>query len=135
MSFSDIVEKFYDPFSCIKKDGNFSIEGIFRPLYGQPETSGDCGDFPFNIYDVIWYQEGENRQKDWIMFCQLSSGMYAYYSAWCDNSGFECQGGMCLYVSASRKILIEMAMTDDERIAYREVLEIGCQMGSLHLGS
>ena len=101
------------PFSVIEP-----LDSIFTKLIGEKETFEDAGDFPNNISKYIWGEEGENDFVDWILLCKLSNGKYAYYTAWCDYTGFDCQGGMKLYISSKLKTLVKMAMDDKNRTKY-----------------
>jgi hypothetical protein len=101
------------PFSVIEP-----LDSIFTKLIGEKETFEDAGDFPNNISNYIWGEEGENDFVDWILLCKLSNGKYAYYTAWCDYTGFDCQGGMKLYISSKLKTLVKMAMDDKNRSKY-----------------
>ena len=113
----------YDyPFSTIKDDSGyldkFSTSSIYTNLIGQPDNSSHIGNFPDNIKTYIWGREGENDEESWLLLCQLDNDYYAYLEAWCDYTGFECQGGMKLYCSKEFHILVEMAMDDTARESY-----------------
>ena len=113
----------YDyPFSTIKDDSgyldNFSTSSIYTNLIGQPDNSSHIGNFPDNIKTYIWGREGENDEESWLLLCQLDNGYYAYLEAWCDYTGFDCQGGMKLYCSKELHIHVEMAMDDTSRESY-----------------
>ena len=113
------------PFSVIQEfDLSFYISNIFTPIIGEKETFVDAGDFPNNISNYIWGEEGENDFVDWILLCKLSNGKYAYYTAWCDYTGFDCQGGMKLYISSKLKTLVKMAMDDKNRMKYLDFIKI-----------
>ena len=101
------------PFSAIEP-----LDSIFIPIIGEKESVLDAGDFPNNISKYIWGEEGENDFVDWILLCKLNNGKYAYYTAWCDYTGFDCQGGMKLYISSKLKTLVKMAMDDKNRTKY-----------------
>ena len=105
------------PFSFIN-NGDYILENIFKSIPNQPEMLKDVGEFPNNISEFIWGQLGENDEKDWLLLCKLNNDMYAYYKASCDYTGFDCQGGMDLYVSSKLDILINYAMGDYEYVSY-----------------
>jgi hypothetical protein len=119
-AFSKFWEKFMYPFSHINNewDEKYNVSNIFRPLIGKKETAADCGNFPANIRYFHWYKEGKNDWKPWLLLCQLEDGKYAYFTANCDYTGFDCQGGMDLYISESKDILIQMAMNETHRKEY-----------------
>jgi len=101
----------------------FCVNDIFTPIIGQKETFEDAGDFPNNISKYIWGEEGENDFVDWILLCKLSNGKYAYYTAWCDYTGFDCRGGMKLYISSKIQTLVKMAMDDKNRSKYLDFIK------------
>ena len=101
----------------------YSSSSIFTPIIGEKETISDIGDFPNNISKYIWGQEGENDFIDWILLCKLTNGKYAFYTAWCDYTGFDCRGGMKLYISSKINVLIKMAMDDRQRSTYRDFIK------------
>ena len=106
------------PFSVLEP-----LDSIFTPIIGQKETFKDAGDFPNNISKYIWGEEGENDFVDWILLCKLSNGKYAYYTAWCDYTGFDCRGGMKLYISTKIQTLVKMAMDDKNRTKYLDFIK------------
>jgi hypothetical protein len=75
----------------------------------------DPGNFPDNIEKYYWVHNGENDEEPWELLCKLNNGIYAYYSAWCDYTGFDCQGTMKLIVSRNLKRLFYEGLTDNER--------------------
>ncbi len=104
-------------------DNLYFGSSIFTPIIGEKETINDIGDFPNNISKYIWGQEGENDFIDWILLCKLTNGKYAFYTAWCDNTGFDCRGGIKLYISSKINVLIKMAMDDRQRSTYRDFIK------------
>ena len=107
------------PFNNLNKEYlSYGTIDIFTPIIGEKETINDIGDFPNNISKYIWGEEGEKDFIDWILLCKLSNGKYAYYTAWCDYTGFDCRGGMKLYISSKLKTLVKMAMDDKQRTKY-----------------
>ena len=90
--------------------------------------SADSGDFPDNISSTFWFKEGEREEEHWVLLCRLDNGNYALYDAWCDYTGFDCRGGMSLYVNSDYSVLINYAMGDrhyDEYISQTEQLLCG----------
>ncbi len=76
------------------------------------EERAEAGDFPKNIENHFWARCGENDEKPWISCGQLTNGAYFFYTGSCDYTGFDCQGGMCLWVSKSWKNIVDHAMTE-----------------------
>jgi len=111
--FSEINNNYYD----------YGINLIFTKLIGQNETFKDAENFPNNIKTYIWGQKGENDAEDWILLCKLTNGKYAYFIAWCDYTGFDCSGGMKLYISSKLDMLVNMAMDDKYRSKYLTFIE------------
>jgi hypothetical protein len=101
---------------------DYSIPHIFRPLIGQTTTWRDAGKFPDSIKYFIWCEEGVNDEKPWLLLCQLKNQKYAYYTASCDYTGFDCCGGMSLYIANSVDTLVQMAMGDSDRTKYQRFL-------------
>ena len=118
--FQSVLNMFSNPFHFIDNTEQYSVTNIFRPLFGQKTTY--TGSFPNDIKNFIWCQEGVNDDKPWLLLCQLESGLYAYFQASCDYTGFDCQGGMSLYVDESVDTLVEMAMDTDDRELYVKFL-------------
>lgn len=97
----------------------YPIEEILCPLATE-EASLSVGSFPQNVTEWIWVHEGVQDEEPWHSLARLDSGLYIYYKAWCDYTGFDCQGGMKLYVSKNRPSLIQFAM---DETAYRLYLK------------
>jgi hypothetical protein len=114
------IKKWYKyPFSVINNDNNdYKLENIFTSIPGQKQKLKDLGDFPNNIEEFIWGQKGKNDEEDWFLLCKLDNNNYVYFHAWCDYTGFECQGGMKVYVSKKLNNLINYAMSNQEYDLY-----------------
>jgi hypothetical protein len=100
------------PFSFIinqEYDIQYFCKGILS------EDKEDPGDFPNNIIEYYWIHEGENDEEPWICLCKLDNGVYAFYSASCDYTGFDCQGGMELVISKNLDKLFNEGMTENDR--------------------
>jgi hypothetical protein len=112
------------PFSYIL--GN-NVEDEYNELYSTSdfakgilgEEKCECGNFPNNIVEFYWIHEGENDEEPWECLCKLDNGNYAFYSASCDYTGFDCQGGMNLIVSKDRERLFNEGMTSSQRARCR----------------
>ncbi len=90
----------------------------------------DVGNFPENITEYYWIHEGTNDEDAWQLFCQIatpSGPAYAYYTASCDYTGFDCQGGMTMVVSKSAEALFEKGLTDRGRTLFLEEKQSGQQ--------
>lgn len=82
------------------------------------EEKCDAGNFPKNIVEFYWLHEGHNDEEPWYCLCKLDNGNYAYYTAWCDYTGFDCQGGMELIVSKDLNRLFNQGLGKKERELY-----------------
>lgn len=108
------------PFSfiCGSNDANgwcnvYKINDFAEGLVGEEKC--DAGKFPDNIAEYYWVFEGHNDEEAWKLLCKLDNGNYALYLAWCDYTGFDCQGGMKLIVSKSLDKLFYDGMTEQQR--------------------
>lgn len=106
------------PLSFISRDGE--NDSYHDPYYVKDFCKGlleeepfEIGDFPNNIVEYYWIHEGKNDEEAWQLFCKIklpaevngNNEAYAYYTASCDYTGFDCQGGMQMSVSMSAKNL------------------------------
>jgi hypothetical protein len=79
------------------------------------EEKCECGKFPDNIVEFYWIHEGENDEEPWKLLCKLDNGNYAFYLAWCDYTGFDCQGAMKLIISKDLRKLFYEGLTEAQR--------------------
>jgi hypothetical protein len=98
----------------------FEFIDIYDPtifIRGIPTESTVCDadDFPNNIAEYYWIREGENDGDAWELLCKLDNNCYVFYSANCDYTGFDCQGGMRAYISKDKNTLFYMGMSEEER--------------------
>lgn len=77
-------------------------------------------EFPDKIAEYYWIHPGVNDEESWLAFGRLESGAYFFYKAWCDYTGFDCQGGMDLYAADDWQGLLHRAMSSADYNAYRE---------------
>jgi hypothetical protein len=107
------------PFSYIagSKDegwcGDYDTADFTEGLLGEEKC--DAGKFPDNIVEFYWLHEGHNDEDAWQLLCKLDNGNFAFYCAWCDYTGFDCQGGMKLIVSKDLKRLFYDGLTQIQR--------------------
>lgn len=90
-------------------DTNNFTEGVLS------EEKCDAGNFPNNIVEFYWIHEGHNDEDAWELLCKLDNGNFAFYSAWCDYTGFDCRGGMKLIVSKDLRRLFYEGMSQRNR--------------------
>ena len=94
---------------CADYDTDDFSEGLLG------EEKCDAGKFPDNIVEFYWLHEGHNDEDAWQLLCKLDNGNFAFYCAWCDYTGFDCQGGMKLIVSKDLKRLFYDGLTQIQR--------------------
>ncbi len=111
------IESLEYPFSFIL-EGEYKVKNFIVPMPG--ELLEDAGDFPHNISQYLWVYPGMNDEEPWLALVKLDNGNYAFFRGECDNTGFNCQGSMELYVSKSLTTLVEMAMTNEDYRKYKE---------------
>ena len=86
------------PFSVMKEDYTaYPVADMWKGFVD--EEPADPGNFPDNIAEVYWIQEGYNDGDDWKCLCKLTNAYYVYYTASCDYTGFDCQGDMRLQIT------------------------------------
>ena len=75
----------------------------------------DPGNFPHNIVEYYWVHEGMNDEEPWYCLAKLDNGAFIFYTASCDYTGFDCQGGMGLTIASSLEKLVAYEMTEQQR--------------------
>ena len=114
------------PFSCIGEEDtwSYSKKDIRRPILLETEEElADSGNFPNNISYLYWVREGENDGDEWIALGDLENGAFFFYTGSCDYTGFDCQGGMNLWVSKKFENIIDHAMSEAEYQLYLQQTE------------
>lgn len=102
--------------SLLDPYGGYDMEPT--PIPGQPEES--IGAFPKNIAEYYWCFGGTNDDAPWRCFCRLDTGVFVFYIASCDYTGFDCQGDMKVWASRDPSVLIQYAMSDEDYMLYRQ---------------
>jgi hypothetical protein len=112
------------PYSFIGPEDDYTLDDIRREILVESEKA-DTGDFPRSIREHFWIREGEKEGDSWISCGELENGAYFFYTASCDYTGFDCQGGMNLWVSSSWQNIIDHAMAEGQYYLYVEQTEEG----------
>lgn len=89
------------------------------------EGGGPISDKTFSRSDVfsIWgLSEGENDERDWIVWGQLRDGRWFKARGGCDYTGWDCQAGNSGSTAGSANDLVRFGMTNDERSRFGIVL-------------
>jgi hypothetical protein len=93
---------------------HYSLDEIRRPILVEAEgVQADAGDFPKNIQEHFWVRVGENDGDSWLSVGLLTNGNYFFYEGGCDYTGFDCSGGMSLWVSKSWENIVDHAFTEE----------------------
>jgi hypothetical protein len=106
------LEAFQEPFNHLDTNKEM-YRPLFTEIFKHQEIDLRKISIPKGIVRVYWYQEGQNDEEEWIFIAKIKYGnkfKYIYYEAWCDYTGFDCQGGMYFQVSNSLKTLIKYAV-------------------------
>jgi hypothetical protein len=97
-------------------DNDYRLESILHPL--PAVAAAPLGDFPNNIQDYFWINDGKNDEHPWYLLARLSNGTYVFLEASCGFSGFECQGQIHLYAADSIQALYDHAMGEGARYRF-----------------
>lgn len=77
-----------------------------------------CSVAPFDQEDVesiISLAWGENGLESWIGVFKLKDGRFAFLSAWCDNTGWDCRSGGSAWVADDLETLIQFGLGAADR--------------------
>jgi hypothetical protein len=116
IAFSPILEPTLSvleyPFSFIT-NGDYKVTNFCRGVPGDEPC--DPGNFPNNIAEFYWIHEGAHDEEPWTCLCRLDSGLYVFYLAHCDYTGFDCQGEMVMFVARAKELLFYQGLTSAQR--------------------
>lgn len=93
-------------------DQAFQISGVYRVL------GSGVSDANFNREDVekiLAIEDGQNDGDPWIGLFKLRDGRYAFLSAGCDYTGWDCQAGGRAIVSNDLEAIIRFGLGDEDR--------------------
>jgi hypothetical protein len=94
-------------------DANYDINDFCEGILGENPCNPE--NFPKNITKFYWIHEGTNDDEAWMCMCKLSNECYVFYTASCDYTGFDCQGGMNMIISKNLYSLFYEGMTEQQR--------------------
>jgi hypothetical protein len=97
-------------------DNDYRLESILHPL--PAVAAAPLGDFPKNIQDYFWINDGKNDEHPWYLLARLSNGTFVFLEASCTFSGFDCQGQIHLYAADSLQALYDHAMGEGARYRF-----------------
>jgi hypothetical protein len=121
-----------------KQRGEHDIEAFNYPFQstGEGERRGiphlvspPTGNFPGNIKRWIWSSAGQPDGDSWVCLVELKQEKgyegqrYLYYTAWCDYTGFDCQGGGHTIVAERLEDLVEYALENADYLRYMKETE------------
>jgi hypothetical protein len=104
-------------------DNDYRLKTIVRPIVGVAEM--DAGDFPNNISEYFWINDGKNDEYPWYVLGRLATGAYFYFVASCTFSGFDCSGGMALYLATDLQTLYDNGMEAAARLRFAACFDKG----------
>lgn len=95
--------------------------------YNDPNVSAaidkaHVSDAPFqraDVAEVIAAVDGENDGPNWIGVFRLNDGRFAFLSAGCDYTGWDCQSGGHAIVDDDLDHLIQFGLGEDDRVRLR----------------
>lgn len=126
MNIDKFKKAFEYPFSFIDtiyddnyKDIRYNIENISCTMFDETMKPEPINlkhiNFPDDIENVYYFEEGENDFKPWNFIGNMkckNECYYVHYNAECDYTGFDCQGMMRLYISKYLDRIIKFAVDD-----------------------
>jgi hypothetical protein len=68
-----------------------------------------------DVAEVLATEDGENDSDNWVGVFLLKDGRYAYLTAGCDYTGWDCQASGNSETRATLAEIIRECMTDDDR--------------------
>lgn len=84
---------------------------------------GTCGSYDcgrelvdeLGVVEVVASSDGEADESKWLAILRLSDGRYAFLSAGCDYTGWDCSADGSLDYADSLPELCRMNMNDEQR--------------------
>ena len=104
-------------------DNDYRLKTIQRSIIGMEDV--DVGDFPKNIQEYYWVNDGKKDEYPWYVLGGLGNGVYFYYAASCSFSGFDCSGGMSLYAAKDLQTLYDHGMDGAARLRFASCFDKG----------
>jgi len=110
------------PFSFCQQQFGYTNKKINVRLPGQSYL--DVGEFPTgfpnNIQEYLWISQGNPGTDSWLCLGQLTSGIFFYYTATCNDTPrtFIDGGSMTLCVTTDYSKIIHYAMNQEEYDQY-----------------
>ena len=109
-------------------DNDYRLKKILRPIPGVAALDAgdlDAKDFPKNIQEYYWINDGKNDEYPWYALGRLATGAYFYFTASCNFSGFDCEGQMALYLAPDLQTLYDNGMSAAARLRFASCFDKG----------
>lgn len=68
-----------------------------------------------DVAEVLASVDGENDERDWCAIFRLKDGRYAFLTAGCDYTGWDCQAGGQAWVANDIASLIQFGVPQEAR--------------------
>lgn len=85
---------------------------------GEVPPGADVGGKHFgrnDIAELVWIEEGENDERNWLVGGELQDGRWFFITAGCDYTGWDCRSWGKAYVAVSREAIERFGMSDEDR--------------------
>lgn len=87
----------------------YDYEPHATPIVGQVEITLNH-QWWLEIEHYYWIFGGAHDDESWRFLARLKNGIYVFYTASCDYTGFDCQGDMKVWASHDPAVLLLYAM-------------------------
>lgn len=101
--------------------GDEDAEG-YRPNLGSPSVSpilgweGDASGFTReDVAEILAIDDGCNDEESWVGLFRLKDGRYAFLSASCDFTGWDCQAGGHAFVGGDLESMVRYGLGAEDR--------------------
>ena len=90
----------------------------FNTASVSPVLNSGCDTAPFtreDVAEILAIADGENDGPNWIGLFKLKDGRYAYLTAGCDYTGWDCQSGGNAWVDTDLARMLELGIDNELR--------------------
>lgn len=96
------------------------------PLKPQPQPPAYTGSIESfkreDVETIIGMVDGENDEKDWVVYGRLKDGRYFVARGGCDYTGWDCRASNSADVAATQSDIIRFGLTEDERTRFGVII-------------
>ena len=86
------------------------------PQPAPPSYTGSLATFSReDVEEIFQMEDGENDERDWIIYGRLKDGRFFSARGGCDYTGWDCRAGNGGDVAATKDDIIRFGLTTDER--------------------